>query len=31
MPVISGDSVFSHVFIGANDVEASAKFYDSRP
>ena len=29
MPVISGDSVFSHVFIGANDVEASAKFYDS--
>ncbi|QDK35681.1 glyoxalase (plasmid) [Sphingomonas sp. IC081] len=29
MAVISGDGVFSHVFIGANDVEASAKFYDA--
>ncbi|WP_324741034.1 VOC family protein [Tsuneonella sp. CC-YZS046] len=29
MAVISGDGVFSHVFIGANDVEASAKFYDN--
>lgn len=28
MAVISGDGVFSHVFIGASDVEASAKFYD---
>lgn len=28
-PVISGDTVFSHVFIGANDVEASASFYDA--
>jgi catechol 2,3-dioxygenase-like lactoylglutathione lyase family enzyme len=29
MAVISGDDVFSHVFIGATDVEASVKFYDS--
>ena len=29
MAVISGDGVFSHVFIGANDVETSAKFYDA--
>ncbi len=28
-PVISGNDVFSHVFIGATDVEASAKFYDA--
>jgi catechol 2,3-dioxygenase-like lactoylglutathione lyase family enzyme len=28
MAVISGDGVFSHVFIGAADLEASAKFYD---
>jgi catechol 2,3-dioxygenase-like lactoylglutathione lyase family enzyme len=27
--VISGDGVFSHVFIGANDVATSAKFYDA--
>ncbi len=26
-PVISGDGIFSHVFIGAADVETSA-FYD---
>lgn len=29
MAVISGDGVFSHVFIGANDVSTSAKFYDA--
>lgn len=29
MSVISGDGVFSHVFIGANDVEASVKFFDA--
>lgn len=29
MAVISGDGVFSHVFIGATDVEQSAKFYDA--
>ena len=29
MAVISGDGIFSHVFLGANDVEASAKFYDA--
>ena len=29
MAVISGDGVFSHVFIGANDVASSAKFYDA--
>ncbi|MFK3764373.1 VOC family protein [Serratia ureilytica] len=28
-PVISGDSVFSHVFIGASDIERSAVFYDA--
>jgi catechol 2,3-dioxygenase-like lactoylglutathione lyase family enzyme len=27
-PVISGDSIFSHVFIGAADVQKSAAFYD---
>ncbi|EQB03835.1 glyoxalase [Sphingobium quisquiliarum P25] len=29
MAVISGDGVFSHVFIGAADVDASAAFYDA--
>ena len=29
MAVISGDGIFSHVFIGANDVATSAKFYDA--
>lgn len=29
MAVISGDGVFSHVFIGAADTAASAKFYDA--
>ena len=29
MAVISGDGVFSHVFIGAADTETSAKFYDA--
>lgn len=29
MAVISGDGVFSHVFFGAQDVDASAKFYDA--
>jgi catechol 2,3-dioxygenase-like lactoylglutathione lyase family enzyme len=29
MAVISGDGVFSHVFIGAADVATSAKFYDA--
>ncbi|EAO0319245.1 MULTISPECIES: VOC family protein [Enterobacterales] len=28
-PVISGNDVFSHVFIGASDVEKSAAFYDA--
>lgn len=28
-PVISGDGLFSHVFIGADDVQQSAKFYDA--
>ncbi len=28
MSVISGDGVFSHVFIGAADLEASTRFYD---
>ena len=27
-PVISGDGIFSHVFIGAADVEKSSAFYD---
>ncbi len=29
MAVISGDGVFSHVFLGARDVASSAKFYDA--
>jgi catechol 2,3-dioxygenase-like lactoylglutathione lyase family enzyme len=29
MAVISGDGVFSHVFLGANDVASSVKFYDA--
>jgi catechol 2,3-dioxygenase-like lactoylglutathione lyase family enzyme len=29
MAVISGDGVFSHVFMGASDVSASAGFYDA--
>ena len=29
MAVISGDGIFSHVFIGAGDVDVSAKFYDA--
>ncbi len=29
MAVISGDGVFSHVFLGAKDVASSAKFYDA--
>jgi catechol 2,3-dioxygenase-like lactoylglutathione lyase family enzyme len=29
MAVISGDGVFSHVFLGADDVAASARFYDA--
>lgn len=29
MAVISGDGVFSHVFLGVNDVEASVPFYDA--
>lgn len=28
-PVISDDSIFSHVFIGAADVQKSAAFYDA--
>lgn len=28
-PVISGNDVFSHVFIGASDVQKSAAFYDA--
>ena len=28
-PVISGDGIFSHVFIGAADVQKSAAFYDA--
>ncbi|MCL2899119.1 VOC family protein [Brenneria tiliae] len=28
-PVISGDGIFSHVFIGASNVEKSAAFYDA--
>lgn len=28
-PVISGDGIFSHVFIGAADVATSAAFYDA--
>ena len=29
IPVISGNDIFSHVFIGASDVEKSAAFYDA--
>ncbi|WP_336950308.1 VOC family protein [Sphingobium aromaticivastans] len=29
MAVISGDGVFSHVFIGAKDTATSSKFYDA--
>lgn len=29
MAVISGDGVFSHVWLGAKDVAASTKFYDA--
>ncbi|MDS9468820.1 VOC family protein [Paracoccus sp. MBLB3053] len=29
MAVISGDGVFSHVFLGAADMDASVKFYDA--
>ncbi len=28
-PVISGDGVFSHVFIGASDLAKSTAFYDA--
>lgn len=27
--VISGDGVFSHVFVGASDLDLSARFYDA--
>ena len=29
MAVISGDGVFSHVFIGADDISSSTQFYDA--
>jgi len=29
MAVISGDGVFSHVFVGAADIDASTKFFDA--
>lgn len=29
MPVISGDNVFSHVAVGASDLDASVAFYDA--
>jgi len=29
MAVISGDGVFSHTMLGANDLDASVKFYDA--
>lgn len=29
MAVISGDGVFSHVFLGAQDTAVSAQFYDA--
>ena len=29
MTVISGDGVFSHVFLGAKDFPSSSKFYDA--
>lgn len=28
-PVISGDGIFSHVFLGAADLQKSASFYDA--
>ncbi len=28
-PVISGDGIFSHVFLGAADLEQSVAFYDA--
>lgn len=28
-PVISGDGIFSHVFLGAADMEKSVAFYDA--
>ena len=28
-PVISGDGIFSHVFLGAVDLQKSASFYDA--
>jgi hypothetical protein len=28
-PVISGDGIFSHVFLGAADVQKSVAFYDA--
>src|SRR3546814_11966422 len=28
-PVISGDGIFSHIFIGAADVQKSVAFYDA--
>lgn len=28
-PVISGDGIFSHIFIGASNVEESTTFYDA--
>lgn len=29
MSVISGDGIFSHVMLGADDLDASVKFYDA--
>ena len=29
MAVISGDGIFSHVFLGAKDTSSSSKFYDA--
>lgn len=29
MAVISGDGIFSHVMMGAHDLDASVKFYDA--
>jgi len=28
-PVISGDGIFSHIFIGAADLQKSVAFYDA--
>ena len=28
-PVISGDGIFSHVFVGAADLQKSTAFYDA--